>query len=287
MWFHHFVNFTRTCLGVFLAVLGTSAVGFVTVLLDSLTSIGVTLYRVLRKQGVAALRQQWRETAKIALQTAFWVTLIIYGPIFAYSIASAVYDDHQWQMARWQKSENGKVVLAKQLEQEKDKSRPKFEIVTAGQAIGDAVLTESGKSAYFTDAYLQVAVLNHGAPSVIKEWKEFITLKDGTELEGRLLMGTEKSIHSSVNGPRGRVELPIYPSLISVWSITPIPTGGRGVGSVIFLFPQGTKAKFEAQGGIVTLKLWDVSGKEYDSVVPWKAPQPNQEVYMLPGMGPK
>jgi hypothetical protein len=181
--------------------------------------------------------------------------------------------------------EQEKRTLGRELEQERDKSQPKFEIVTAAASIGEGDLLENGKRIYFGDTYLQVAVLNHGAPSVIKEWKGFVRLKNGTELEGRLLMGREKNIHMTANGPRGRVELPIYPSLITIWSITPIPTGGRGVGSVIFVFPRGTKVQAEGPGGAVVLKLWDISGKEYRAEVPWQAPPPNQEVYMLPGMG--
>jgi hypothetical protein len=63
--------------------------------LDSLASIGVSQFRILRREGITAMREHWRQTAWITIQTVFWVTLVLYGPIIIYSVGRTVYDDHQ------------------------------------------------------------------------------------------------------------------------------------------------------------------------------------------------
>jgi hypothetical protein len=68
-------------------------------LLDSLASIGVSLFRILRQEGIAAMRAHWKQTAWITVQTVLWVTLTLYGPVAIYSVARSVYDDHQFQVS--------------------------------------------------------------------------------------------------------------------------------------------------------------------------------------------
>lgn len=69
--------------------------GFTLMLLDSFASIGVSLFRILRREGVAAMREHWKQTAWITLQTVFWVTMVLYGPVAIYSVIRSVYNDHQ------------------------------------------------------------------------------------------------------------------------------------------------------------------------------------------------
>jgi hypothetical protein len=252
---------------------------------------------------VGYLLFRWRRGKKVAKDRAWEEFLWGIAPLAIFAICLFVFNcfrsPHLVYQAEHEKAqqliqqadthakqaEHDKETLSEELRQEKDKSQPKFEIVTAVTVFGEGNLQENGRKKYFSNAYLQVGVLNHGAPSVIKDWKEFVRLTNGTVLEGHLLIGDEKHIHMSTNGPRGRTELPIYPSLVSTWSVTPIPTGGRGVGSVIFIFPLGTKAQVEGPGGAIILKLWDIGGKEYVAEVPWQAVKSDQEIYTLPGMG--
>jgi hypothetical protein len=174
------------------------------------------------------------------------------------------------------------------LEQERDRNSPNFELSWTSSVIGDGTMVKDGEKTYYTESYLQVGVLNHGAPSVIKDWKGLIRLADGTELEGTLLVGSERNVHVPVKTKNGRVELPISPSLISQWSNTPIPTGGRGVGSVMFLFPPGQREKMQGGMGALVLKLWDINNKEYRIEIPWKKQEllEPHEIFQLPGMNP-
>jgi hypothetical protein len=82
MWLHHLSNLLRSSSQAFFTDIGTTVLGFTAVILDSVVSIGISLYRVLRKQGIDAVLHHWKDTAKIALQTMFLVTVTIYGPIF-------------------------------------------------------------------------------------------------------------------------------------------------------------------------------------------------------------
>lgn len=194
--------------------------------------------------------------------------------------------DHENEQRLFQTIENRAQSAEQALQQERDKNSPKFELSWASSVIGDGVLIENGRRTNYTELYLQIGVLNRGAPSVIKEWKGLLRLTDGKELEGRLLLGNDKSIHTPVETKHGRIELPISPNLIPKWSITPIPTGGRGVGSVVFLFPPGMKEKMEGPGGAFVVKLWDMNGKEYKIEAPWqKFEIPDiHDINALPGM---
>src|ERR1700728_4555833 len=97
---HHFVNFLRSCLHTFTAAIGTNPLGFTLMVSDSLLTIGWGLFRILRREGKAAMRQHWRQTAVTALQTLLLVTVILYGPVAIYSVIRTVYDDHLSLVAR-------------------------------------------------------------------------------------------------------------------------------------------------------------------------------------------
>jgi hypothetical protein len=161
-------------------------------------------------------------------------------------------------------------------------TKPNFELSWAAATIGEGDFEQGNEKINLSSTYIQVAILNHGAPSVIKEWKGLVHLTDGTELEGNLVL---PSPGVTMNQWVGKARLPQSPSLIPIWSNTPIPTGGRGVGSVVFWFPAGTKAKVEGPGGVLIYKFWDVAGREYKIEIPWqKGIMTGPAVPALPGM---
>jgi hypothetical protein len=163
-------------------------------------------------------------------------------------------------------------------------TKPEFELTWTAATIGEGDFEEGRHKIRLTSSYIQIAVLNHGAPSVIKECKGSVRLTDGTELEGKLLLSSR---NLTVNQWVGRTKLPMSPSLISGWSSVPIPTGGRGVGSVIFMFPAGTKTKADGPGGVLIFKIVDIEGREYKIEAPWQksqTPDFGSMVPALPGM---
>ena len=171
------------------------------------------------------------------------------------------------------------------LAQEKDKAQPKFELNWAPPSIGEGVIITNGYEEKVADIYIQVSVLNRGAPSVINGCKGIVRLKDGSQLES--LSYEPAEAHISMRVPHGRISLPTSPSLIKVWANTPIPTGGRGFGYILFKFPSGTKGKMSGPGGAFILKIWDIAGKEYKTEIPWSAATgPTNDVFSLPGMPP-
>jgi hypothetical protein len=95
MWWSHLVNLFWSSVRVFVSSIGTNLLGFLLILGDSVASIGISVFRILRKEGISAMREHWKRTAWVAIQTAFAVTLVIYGPVAIYSVVKTVYDDHQ------------------------------------------------------------------------------------------------------------------------------------------------------------------------------------------------
>lgn len=217
---------------------------------------------------------------------------VILIPVLAWVPFFVLYSAHD-SYTKWRNESNASAAyrrqrddLKNQLDAERDRNSPKFELSWATPVVGTGTVTSRrGVRSSFSDFYIQIAVLNHGAPSVIKDCQGFARLSDGTVVQGELLIGNEKNIHVSV----GSQELPVAPELMPVWSITPIPRGGRGVGSVIFKLPAGLRKKLEGPGAAIKVELWDIAGKEYDVTVPWQKVTgpglPEGVTSSLPGMG--
>jgi hypothetical protein len=124
---HHFVNLLLSCVHIFASTIGTNPLGFALMLMDSLASIGVSLFRILRREGVTAMREHWRQTAWITLQTVFWVTLVLYGPVAIYSVVHSVYDDHQFQVSANAKLLAANIDLAARLKDTQDNAEQRCE----------------------------------------------------------------------------------------------------------------------------------------------------------------
>lgn len=246
--------------------------------------LGLVLFAIARNKKDAQSKA-WERFLLIVAPTGLVACLLFIfnlcrSPLLVYRAQQGTVQQAE---ARVKQVENEKKVIASDLEQEKDKSRPKFEIGWASPTVGEGYEIMHGHRGNFTDVYLQVSVLNHGAPSVINGCKGIAHLIDGTELEAIPYEPSAAYIH--VHGPYGLDLLPTSPSLLKIWSITPIPTGGRGIGYVLFKFPSGTKKKFEGPGGKFIIKVWDISGKESQSEILWSN-NPPKEILSLPGMAP-
>ncbi len=94
MW-PHFVSLLLRALHNFLGLLGTTALGWAAPLLDSLFTIGLTLFFIQRREGRVAMLAHWKQNATVTLKVMFKVTLVIYLPLLSYSVIRTVYDDHE------------------------------------------------------------------------------------------------------------------------------------------------------------------------------------------------
>jgi len=158
-----------------------------------------------------------------------------------------------------------------------------FEVANLPPSTGEGYLDQDGRREYLSNVYIQVAVLNHGTPSIIKDWKGLLRLQDGTLVEGVVMkVGT---MNVAVNGPNGPVRMPTSPMLLEPWSRKPIPTGERVVGCLIFKFPPGMSKKIAGPGGAFILKLWDDQGRETTLDLPWEEHKVT-DILSLPGMDP-
>lgn len=101
MW-PHFIGLLLRALHNFLGLLGTTALGWAAPLLDSFLSIGFALYFILRREGREAMLSHWRQNAAVTLKVVIMVTLVIYLPLFGYSVIRTVYDDHESLVTRVQ-----------------------------------------------------------------------------------------------------------------------------------------------------------------------------------------
>jgi cell division protein FtsB len=99
MW-PHFVSLLFRVLHNFLASLGTTALGWAILLVDSFLSIGVVLYFIWRREGRAAMISHWKKNAAVTLMAVVVVNLIIYGTLLVFSAIRTVFDDHESLVAQ-------------------------------------------------------------------------------------------------------------------------------------------------------------------------------------------
>src|SRR5712692_8870934 len=135
---------------------------------------------LVRRKGWPKGWEEVKERIPRVLGEDFVIVLCVFILILGFHMARDSYREWRHAEDRAHQVEQEKQSISTELAREKDHSQPKFEIVTAAATIGEGNLQENGKRTYFGDTYLQVAVLNHGAPSVIKECKEFVRLTNGT-----------------------------------------------------------------------------------------------------------
>ena len=100
MWPHHFINLLFACCREFISAIGTTTLGVTSSLLFMGFSIIASLVRIRRRHGVDAMMNAWKEDGKTALRTTLLVGLIIYGPVFLFTVAKTLYQDHQALVAR-------------------------------------------------------------------------------------------------------------------------------------------------------------------------------------------
>jgi hypothetical protein len=78
----------------FLHAMGTTGLGFFTPVLVFITTVVLTLTIIGLRQGKAAMKAHWKQTAALTTCATLAVMVIVYGPIFSWNFIKTIYDDH-------------------------------------------------------------------------------------------------------------------------------------------------------------------------------------------------
>lgn len=100
MWLHHFWNLLVGAWAIFWRTVGTTFVGALLALGVTAATFGASLYRVLKSQGWDAVKSLLRGGVRVDAITGLLIALVVYGSAAAWSVASAVYQDHQSTVRR-------------------------------------------------------------------------------------------------------------------------------------------------------------------------------------------
>ncbi len=169
--------------------------------------IGVILFAVARNKKDAQSKA-W-ERFLLIVAPAGLIAILLFGfnlcrsPLLVYRAQQGAVQQAE---ARVKQVEAEKKVIATDLEREKDKSQPKFELGWGTSIIGNDVVVRGNHKERHTHIFLPVTVLNHGAPSIIKGLRVTAKLKDGRELEGSAFIPSQPEfVFHMPDGPPARV----------------------------------------------------------------------------------
>lgn len=180
----------------------------------------------------------------------------------------------------WWQQRQAIAKLQSDLEVEKAKNSPDFEISNATVVVSNAVLDYGPQKEQGTIILIPTTVINHGAPSIVKSVRLFVKFGDGTELEG--LAYSPRQAYLNFQGPKGPVSVSTSSSLFRRATENPIPTGGQADGHVLFRFPAGLMDKI-TEAEKLTLEITDHTSKKYILDLP-KSTTPVTEFLTTPGM---
>ncbi len=159
-------------------------------------------------------------------------------------------------------------VAEKELAEEKDHDRPKFEIGWGTVIVSDLTEVSGGQQQKYTSMFVAVTVINRGAQSIIKAMKVLAKLKDDKQIEGTLYIPTRQK-ELTFHLPNGE---PIKYSVSSALAIrgtaSPIPNGGQADGYVFVTFPAGLLDELSKPPTVFILEIQDVTGKTYHVEIP-------------------
>jgi hypothetical protein len=91
MWIQHLFSFIGTVLHVFFNAIGTTLLGQIVDVVFGILLITTAYFKANQESGWRAVLTHLRREYRIAI----WLALIIYGPVIAWSVGKAVYEDHQ------------------------------------------------------------------------------------------------------------------------------------------------------------------------------------------------
>ena len=207
----------------------------------------------------------WRKHGWSGMRSAFWATAgeglfiasIAFALVFLWRFVNKPYEHWKAENDRTELLSQQKKSVEDELEKERDRSKPKFEISTGTLVISDAVITYPYAKEKHASVTIPVTVVNRGAPSVIRQIKLIAELTDGTKIDGGdPFVPTMQEL--TIHGPKGPLHYPVSASLVSTGTRNPIPTGGEADGWVMFNFRPELFGRMKEKGVTFVLRIWDV-----------------------------
>jgi hypothetical protein len=221
----------------------------------------------------------WARGAKNVQDRAWEDFLLLFAPAGVLAVILFIFNGLRSPYLVYKKERDSAQQIVTQLESrardaeqklavEMDKSQPKFEIGWATAILGNDTLTNktTGATEHHTHVFLPVTVLNHGAPSIIRNLRMAVALKDGRSFEGYPFLPNQKEL--VFNLPDGPIKFSTESSLMKKGTANPIPTGGQADGFIYYEFPPGLLQDFYDPETVFTLEVKDINRKVYAVKIP-------------------
>ncbi len=246
--------------------------------------IGLILFAAARSKKDAQSKAWERFLLIVAPAGLIAILLFVYNlcrsPLLVYRAQQGAVQQAE---ARVKQVESEKKEIATNLEQEKDKSQPKFELGWGTSIIGNDVVVRGNHKERHTHIFLPVTVLNHGAPSIIRGLRVTAKLKDGRELEGSAFIPSQPEFVFHM--PDESLKFSTSASLAARGTANPIPTGGQVDGYVFYEFPPDILKELRDPATLFILQVTDIAGNIYQGRITMSGPKPTQ-MSTSPGLLP-
>ncbi len=96
MWIPHAFSLLGKILQIFIDAIGDTWIGLVLGIAFGSSVVVDVLLQKKRSEGWKAMLNHWRQEHRSAMKFAIWAALVIYGPVAAWSVGKAIYEDHNY-----------------------------------------------------------------------------------------------------------------------------------------------------------------------------------------------
>ena len=256
MWLEHLLNLISTAASIFFVAIGTTFLGRLIDVAFAVSVVVVALDKERRDAGWAVMLNRLRQEYAPGIQFALWCALILYGPVVIWSVAKAVYDDHQFLVTHLSAAIN-----------DKNSANARFDALEspALSAIFDGLATApTNKKLNGTIVTAMIVITNNGAPSIVQHYAIFAKLRDGENIRAAAVIPLAPGGTLKLNGRPGTEprEMPSSDYLPRKAMDNPIPRGGAVSGYIMVAFPDYPESKLE--GAVIRYTFEDISGKRYE-----------------------
>jgi len=100
MWLQHLFSFIGTVIRGFFEGIGTTILERVIDIAFASSLAVAILHKTKKDHGWRAMLTHWRQEYRTGLRFTLWCALVIYGPVLAWAIGKAAYEDHQYFVGR-------------------------------------------------------------------------------------------------------------------------------------------------------------------------------------------
>jgi hypothetical protein len=224
----------------------------------------------------------WRKHGLVGMRSAIWATLgeglliasVAFILVFIWQFINKPHEHWKAENERANLLDKQKKSVEAELVKERDRNRPKFEIVASGTSLvgNDTVAFPDEKPQQHTGFFLPIIIYNQGQPSVIRGIKLSARFKNGKILAGRSFIPSQPEMIF----PDVKQRFPTSSALIIKGTSNPIVTGGQCDGFIYFLFPPALVEEMLDSETVFTLEVQDVTGNWYSLIMPNNGVKPTQ-----------